>query len=538
MTAIAPYRSAVGPGRDGFAQLVHAEWTKFRTVRGWVIGMLVAVLVTAGIGLFAAAGQSSCQATSGAAGAAAQSTGACSSFYTTGPGGEPVSDSFYFVRQPLAGNGSLTVQVASLTGLLPTADFSQVQNSADTRPGLLPWSKAGIIIKDGTSPGSAYVAMLVTGGNGVRMQWNFTGDAAGLAGPVAAASPRWLRLTRAGDAITGYDSPDGVHWTRVGTVDLSGLLATAQAGLFATSPQYQVQSLSFGGGVNGSGAPTQDTAVFDHISKTGAWAVGSWTGDNVGGSGQQASGAGGYHRAAGRFTVTGSGDIAPVAAGAGGTAGPGTTITTFLVGTFAGLIAVIVVAAMFITAEYRRGLIRVTLAASPHRGRVLVAKSLVLGVVAFVAGLAGAAGGVLAGTALARSHGSAIFPASGLTELRVIVGTAALIALAAVLAFSVGSMLRRSAATVTLLIVVIVLPYFLATTAVLPAGVANWVLRITPAAAFAVQQAAPAYHQVAALYTPGTGFYPLAPWAGLAVLCGWTALALGLAGYLLRRRDA
>ena len=28
-------------GRDGFGRLVHAEWTKFRTVRGWVIGAIV-----------------------------------------------------------------------------------------------------------------------------------------------------------------------------------------------------------------------------------------------------------------------------------------------------------------------------------------------------------------------------------------------------------------------------------------------------------------------------------------------------------------
>jgi len=27
---------------DGFAQLLHAEWTKFRTVRGWVIGVIIA----------------------------------------------------------------------------------------------------------------------------------------------------------------------------------------------------------------------------------------------------------------------------------------------------------------------------------------------------------------------------------------------------------------------------------------------------------------------------------------------------------------
>ena len=43
MTAtITPYRSAVPAGRDGFAQLLRAEWTKFRTVRGWVIGTVAA----------------------------------------------------------------------------------------------------------------------------------------------------------------------------------------------------------------------------------------------------------------------------------------------------------------------------------------------------------------------------------------------------------------------------------------------------------------------------------------------------------------
>jgi hypothetical protein len=38
-------------------------------------------------------------------------------------------------------------------------------------------------------------------------------------------------------------------------------------------------------------------------------------------------------------------------------------------------------------------------------------------------------------------------------------------------------------------------------------------------------------------YLPFFGYYPLSPWAGFAVLCGWAALALGLALILLRRRD-
>ena len=56
---------------------------------------------------------------------------------------------------------------------------------------------------------------------------------------------------------------------------------------------------------------------------------------------------------------------------------------------------------MFITAEYRRGLIRTTLAASPRRGRVLAAKAVVLGAVTFVAGLVAAAVAVPLGERIA-----------------------------------------------------------------------------------------------------------------------------------------
>ncbi len=89
--------------------------------------------------------------------------------------------------------------------------------------------------------------------------------------------------------------------------------------------------------------------------------------------------------------MTGSGDIAPPVDPAGPAVATA-TIERCLAGTFAGLIAVVVVAAMFITAEYRRGLIRTTLAASPRRGRVLAAKAIVIGAVTFAAGLAAAVG--------------------------------------------------------------------------------------------------------------------------------------------------
>ncbi|MFY9928491.1 MAG: hypothetical protein WAK82_10845, partial [Streptosporangiaceae bacterium] len=48
---VAPHRSPLTPERESFWHLVLAEWTKFRTVRGWVIAVLVTV-VAIGAGAF------------------------------------------------------------------------------------------------------------------------------------------------------------------------------------------------------------------------------------------------------------------------------------------------------------------------------------------------------------------------------------------------------------------------------------------------------------------------------------------------------
>ncbi|HSZ43016.1 MAG TPA: ABC transporter permease subunit [Trebonia sp.] len=538
MTTITPYRSTARNPRDGFGPLLRAEWTKFRTVRGWIIGMFIAIIVTAGLGALVAQASTNVSCTQSGGGQATVKHGAAcgaSRQRLLGPGGEPVDDQFYFVRQPLDGNGSLTVKLTSLAGLVqPNSGGPEPRGQAF----LDPWSKAGIIIKDGTRQGSAYAAMMATGGNGVRMQWDYTRDTAGLPGAVSAANPRWLRLTRTGDTLTGYDSGDGTHWTQVGTVRLNGLPSTVQAGLFVTSPDHTTVSTSFANG-NVNGASTWATAAFTDVSRTGTWPTGGWTGDFIGGGGAPlAHSVAGYHQAGGQFTVTGTGDIAPVVSGPGSNAGPDTTISDFLLGTFVGLIVVAVIAAMFMTAEYRRGLIRTTLVASPGRGRVLAAKAIVIGLAAFVTGTAAAAATVFVATHIAHSNGFVTWPEPWPTELRIIVGTGLLVAAAAVFTLAVATMVRRSAATLMITIVVLVVPYFLARTAAVPLSVANWLLRITPAAGFALQQATPQFHQVQSVYSPFTGFYPLLPWAGFAVLCGWTVLALAGAAYSLRRRDA
>ena len=96
------------------------------------------------------------------------------------------------------------------------------------------------MMKSDLTPGSAYAAIMVTGGHGVRMQDNFTGD---IAGPADLVFPQWLRLTRTGGEVTGFASVDGTTWSAVGTVT-PGLPSTVAAGMFVTAPPTRPSSSS------------------------------------------------------------------------------------------------------------------------------------------------------------------------------------------------------------------------------------------------------------------------------------------------------
>jgi hypothetical protein len=547
-----PYRSGQQPGPDDFPHLLWAEWTKFRSVRGWVIAMIAATVLTA-VAVVALAGT----ANAGRNPAANPDT-------TTGPGGEAVTDNFYFVHQSLDGNGNITARVTSLTGSVLPGQVPPGVTPVTPPQGPQQWAKAGIIIKASTTPGSAYAAVMATPGHGVRMQWNYTNDAAGLPGAVSAASPRWLRLTRSGDRITGYDSADGSHWTKIGTATLAGLPSTVQAGLFAASPPYVAASQGF---ASNNFAPqyTQATTVFDRVSLAGGqpgatWSAGAAGGSSAGGSsvvagpangnnkgcrqpqprgsvcvGKRWLPAGGLARSGGTFRVrTYGGDIAPYVTNVD-------PLGTVFRGTAIGLIAVIALGALFITAEYRRGMIRTTLAASPRRARVLAAKAIVIGSVTFIAGLAGTAIALPIAERKLHSLGwaSSVYPIWSLTSgrgLQIVVGSAGMLAVAAILALSAGAVLRRSAGAITAVVALMIVPLILGT--ILPQNYADWLLALTPAAAFGVQQGIPQYSQVMHVCQPYNGCFPLAPWTGLAVAAAWAAAALGLAIYQLRRRDA
>ncbi len=476
-----------------------AEWTKFRTAPGWVRGSAVAALL---IALFPL---------TGLAGGAPERPAAV----PVGPDGQPVSAAYYFVHRPLTTDGRITVAVTALTSL---------RAGDGERAG--PWAKAGLLISAGPEPGASYAAIMVTGARGARMQHDYRHDRAG-----ATPEARWLRLTRSGATVTGETSVDGATWDLVDTVRLPGLADTVQAGLFVACPPR----------VSGLGTDADvATAGFDAPRLEGGWPAGDWTGEQVGAetagfAGYPPGDGGRFSADGGGFTVRGAGDLAPATrADVPGGAAAG----DLLLGTFPALIVVVVVATLMITTEYRTGLIRSTLSATTGRVRVLAAKATVIAAVTFVTTLAAAAVAVPLWLRVVRGLGVYVFPATPAVLLRAEVGTAAVLAVTAVFALAVGAVLRRGAIAVTTVVAVTVLPYVLALTPFVPPPLAVWLARVTPAAAFAVQQTVTRHPQVDTVYTPAYGYYPLPAWGGLAVLCGYTAVALTVAAVVLRRRDA
>lgn len=509
----------------GFGHLVHAEWTKLRTVRGWLIALALGAVLIVAVGALSAAGSHrGCNNGTGKACAAANAP-------LTGPDGTAITDNFYFVHQKVDGDGSITVRLTSLAEQAPLPGSGGAGGPDSWVSVTVPWAKAGLIAKASQNQGSAYAAVMATASHGVRFQYDFTHDVAGPPGTVSQSSPQWLRLTRTGNTLTGYESADGANWTKVGATTLAGVPSSVEAGMFVASPDYQQVDNRIVG-TSTQGGPSKATATFDNVAVAGGWSPGTWSGgqfapDGFGPLGPPATP---FHQSGGTFAVTGSGDIAP---GAGDP--DNSTIGGSLIGTFVGLLALVVLGALFITAEYRRGLIRTTLTASPDRGRVLAAKAVVLGAVTFTLSAVACFVAVWWVGNLRQNNGFYIMPTSGATEARVVLGTAALLALASVFALAVGTIVRRSAAAIAAVIALVVLPYILGASAI---GPLQWLLRLTPAAAFSVQGVLHRYSQVDAVYIASSGYFPLSPWAGFGVLCLWTVAALGFAWYLLRKRDA
>jgi hypothetical protein len=468
--------------------LLRAEWTKLWSVRRWVLALAAAAVLTVGLSMLAASGSS---------------TNVNEHPETlTVYDGELVIDEFTFANQTLTGDGSIVARVAS---------------QDDTHE----WAGAGVMIKESLTAGSRYASIFLTPKHGVQMQANFGPNTQGS----TRTGPLWLKLTRAGNTVTGYESADGTHWTEVGKATVA-LPATAHIGFFVSSPP-KIEVRREAGTTSVGGRGTMGNATFDNVKATPG--TENWESKvfalDLGGKSERPQG--GLSESDGVYKLSGSGKIGPNPTDDDTTQGA-------LFGILAGIIALAAVGVLFVTAEYKRGMIRTTFTVTPNRGQVLAAKAVVLGVTAFAISLVACVAALLLTRPLQRKNGftAPAFPDHSIFEgdiLRAVLLTSAFAACIALFGLGLGAILRHSAAAISTVIALVVLPSIIS--ALLPLKPAQWLITLTPAAGFATQRAKPPTDTLVEAWAS------IGPWTAIAIVSAYAAAALGGAWLVQRRRD-
>jgi ABC-2 type transport system permease protein len=190
--------------------------------------------------------------------------------------------------------------------------------------------------------------------------------------------------------------------------------------------------------------------------------------------------------------------------------------------TFATL-AVGVLGVLVISNEYSSGMIRATLTAVPRRLPVLWAKAGVFTLVTWVTMTVASFVAFYAGMAVLSGHHLNV--AIGSTgALRAVLGAGLYLAVVGLLGVALGALLRSTAGAVAAVIGLIMFVPLLSE--LLGTWVKNHIAPYLPSNAGA---------DVMSLHTQSPD---LSPWRGFAVMCVWAIVALGLAAFALKRRDA
>ncbi|HYG76397.1 MAG TPA: FecR domain-containing protein [Planctomycetota bacterium] len=109
------------------------------------------------------------------------------------------SDGFYFVYQPLEGDGEIVARV------------NEIRSAGE-------WALAGLMIRETLTPDSVHATMMATTQLKAKLRRRVTPAGTTLStGPSAGnvTLPKWLKLTRSGDVFKGFLSDDGRTWTLV-----------------------------------------------------------------------------------------------------------------------------------------------------------------------------------------------------------------------------------------------------------------------------------------------------------------------------------
>jgi regulation of enolase protein 1 (concanavalin A-like superfamily) len=160
------------------------------------------------------------------------------------------ADGFHFRHAELRGDGFVQVRLLG-------------QSNTD------PWAKAGVMIRDSLTAGSAHALLAVTPANGLALQNRATTAAPSQHQALGAYDDGvWLRLVRSGTTITAFRSDDGATWTPVGQAVSPAMTDPVYLGLAVTSHNNGVLGTATFDHLQGSGfgAPALDIAAGDSVT--------------------------------------------------------------------------------------------------------------------------------------------------------------------------------------------------------------------------------------------------------------------------------
>jgi ABC-2 type transport system permease protein len=198
----------------------------------------------------------------------------------------------------------------------------------------------------------------------------------------------------------------------------------------------------------------------------------------------------------------------------------------FILGTGLGLgqLAICVLGVLTMTTEYSTGVIRASLLAVPKRLHVLAAKSVVFAVLIFILGEIAAFCSFFIGKAIVAPVATVTLSQPGVT--RAVVGAGLYLTVLGLFALAIGTLVRHSAGGIAIVIfLVLIAPGLLSLL-----DSYDWGAHIHAWFPITAGGYITSDHQAAGQL--------LTAWQGFGVFCGWTALLLIAAGYLLNRRDA
>jgi ABC-type transport system involved in multi-copper enzyme maturation permease subunit len=197
-----------------------------------------------------------------------------------------------------------------------------------------------------------------------------------------------------------------------------------------------------------------------------------------------------------------------------------TSLTGLLFAQFAvGILGVLV-----ISAEYTTGTIRATFCAAPNRTRVLLAKTVVFGLLSFVVAEVTSFGAFFLGQFLLSSpatHATLSSPGA----LRAVFGGGLFVCLLGLMAMGLGTIIRHTAGAISAFVAILLVSPIIVQ--VLPQQLSLDVRKFLPDR-IAIQM----------VTTNGSHFEAFSPWVGMLIMVIYAVVLLAIGASLMEKRDA